>query len=86
MSLFITYSKFNSILSSFNNIQIRTSCKNNKKPLIITKQELKRFIEDCMVSVGTCKQNASILATVLITADERGYYSHGVNRLGSQFI
>lgn len=37
---------------------------------------------DCMTAVGTPEAHASALADVLVAADCRGHYSHGLNRLG----
>lgn len=36
---------------------------------------------DCMTSVGTPKPHAVALADVLVAADTRGHFSHGLNRL-----
>ncbi|XP_017781988.1 PREDICTED: uncharacterized oxidoreductase YjmC isoform X2 [Nicrophorus vespilloides] len=48
---------------------------------VIPLNEGKRFIVDCMVAVGTPKNHADALANLLIEADYRGHYSHGMNRL-----
>ncbi|ODN03478.1 Malate dehydrogenase [Orchesella cincta] len=48
---------------------------------VIPPGEVKRFITDCMMKVGTPKENAEGLADVLVAADTRGHYSHGLNRL-----
>ncbi|VDO53250.1 unnamed protein product [Onchocerca flexuosa] len=53
----------------------------NKKILIIWFQ-VTRYMVDCMVKAGTSKSHAQQLADVLIEADMRGHYSHGLNRLG----
>ncbi|XP_041472820.1 uncharacterized oxidoreductase YjmC-like [Lytechinus variegatus] len=39
------------------------------------------FIERCMVAIGTNPSHASLLAELLVTADRRGHYSHGINRI-----
>lgn len=49
---------------------------------ITTLEEAKRFVADCMKAVGAPEGNASTLAENLITADHRGFYTHGMNRLG----
>lgn len=36
-----------------------------------------------MTAVGTCKEHARQLADVIVEADRRGHYSHGLNRLGT---
>ncbi|KAK4309280.1 hypothetical protein Pmani_019092 [Petrolisthes manimaculis] len=43
--------------------------------------EVLRFIEECMVASGASKPNAACLARVLVAADTRGHYSHGLQRL-----
>jgi LDH2 family malate/lactate/ureidoglycolate dehydrogenase len=35
-----------------------------------------------MLAVGTPRPNAEALANILIEADYRGHYSHGMNRIG----
>ena len=47
------------------------------------KDEMSNFMERCMLSVGTQKSHAQSLAECLITGDDRGHYSHGLNRLGN---
>jgi LDH2 family malate/lactate/ureidoglycolate dehydrogenase len=38
-----------------------------------------------MVKAGTSPDHSRQLADLLIAADQRGHYSHGVNRLGVYF-
>uniref|UniRef100_A0A915KTG8 Malate dehydrogenase n=1 Tax=Romanomermis culicivorax TaxID=13658 RepID=A0A915KTG8_ROMCU len=52
-----------------------------EKQPVIAKEEVKRYMVDCMVKVGTDKSHAEQLADVLIAGDCRGHYSHGLNRL-----
>lgn len=44
-------------------------------------EEVHRYMVDCMTAVGTPKFHATALADVLIAADKRGHFSHGLNRL-----
>ena len=44
--------------------------------------EVASFIKRCMISIGTPEDHASSLADTLVTADYRGHFSHGLNRLG----
>ena len=48
---------------------------------VIALEEVRRFISDTMTAVGTAKDRADLLAEVLVEADYRGHYSHGLNRL-----
>ncbi len=45
--------------------------------------EVTDFIIKCMVAVGTPRTTAEMVAEVLVTADHRGHFSHGLNRLGT---
>jgi LDH2 family malate/lactate/ureidoglycolate dehydrogenase len=48
--------------------------------------EIRRFVVDCMMAVGTPKNNAEKLAENIVEADYRGFYGHGLNRLGTEFL
>lgn len=52
---------------------------------LVSVEESKRFIKDCMLTVGTSSEAASALADLLVEADYRGHFSHGMNRLGLYF-
>ncbi|KAG0729913.1 malate dehydrogenase [Chionoecetes opilio] len=43
--------------------------------------EVRRFISDCLVACGASKENAAAHAEVVVAADVRGHYSHGLQRL-----
>jgi LDH2 family malate/lactate/ureidoglycolate dehydrogenase len=47
--------------------------------------ETRRFVIDCMMAVGAPKNNAEKLAENIVEADYRGFYGHGLNRLGRVF-
>ncbi|OZC06867.1 hypothetical protein X798_06136 [Onchocerca flexuosa] len=64
---------------NFNRNAATTADVNDK---IVAVQEVTRYMVDCMVKAGTSKSHAQQLADVLIEADMRGHYSHGLNRLG----
>ena len=49
---------------------------------VLPRGELHRFVIGCMEAVGTRTEHASDLADLLVAADYRGHYSHGLNRLG----
>ena len=49
--------------------------------IIVKPCEVKRFIEQCMNTVGLESQSAKDLAENLVAADIRGHFSHGLNRL-----
>lgn len=49
--------------------------------LVTPIDEAKKFLINCFESVGTCRENAEIIADNLVEADYRGHYSHGLNRL-----
>lgn len=53
----------------------------NLKRDIIPISEVKRFIVDCFVASNTPKEHAELMADLLVDADYRGHFSHGMNRL-----
>jgi len=54
---------------------------NSGEEFVVSVDEMKEFVIRAMGSVGTDKDHASQLAEALILADQRGHYSHGLNRL-----
>ncbi|XP_069681972.1 uncharacterized oxidoreductase YjmC-like [Periplaneta americana] len=48
---------------------------------VVPVQEAKRFMVDAMTAVGTLHDHAEQLADVLVAADYKGHFSHGLNRL-----
>lgn len=42
---------------------------------------MEKFVTDCMLKSGAKVDHAAQLSDLLVTADARGHYSHGVNRL-----
>ena len=44
--------------------------------------EVRYFVQTCMMQVGAKEEHAASLAELLVSADTRGHYSHGLNRLG----
>lgn len=48
---------------------------------VIAISEAKRFMVDCFVALKTHKKHAEIMADLLVAADCRGHFSHGLNRI-----
>lgn len=48
---------------------------------VVPKEELHSFVVKSMEVVGLQSNKASVLADLLVSADYRGHYSHGLNRL-----
>ena len=44
--------------------------------------EVHDFVKRCMVATGVDESHAVDLANLLVAADTRGHFSHGINRLG----
>lgn len=42
---------------------------------------MQKFVIDCMKAVNANEENGQKVADLLIEADRRGHYSHGLNRL-----
>eukprot|EP00040_Diaphanoeca_grandis_P030500 m.180316 g.180316 ORF g.180316 m.180316 type:complete len:452 (+) comp32017_c0_seq1:265-1620(+) len=51
------------------------------KTITIQRKDLQLLVSECLVKVGATIENADMVASVLVAADERGIPSHGVNRL-----
>lgn len=49
---------------------------------LVPLDEARRFIRECMTAAGASENNAALMANLLAEADDRGHYSHGMNRLG----
>ncbi|XP_064617592.1 uncharacterized oxidoreductase YjmC-like isoform X2 [Liolophura sinensis] len=50
---------------------------------VVPLEELRAFVVRCMEAVGTRTDHSEALAELLVTADHRGHFSHGLNRLDS---
>ncbi|ESO82499.1 hypothetical protein LOTGIDRAFT_223255 [Lottia gigantea] len=48
---------------------------------VVKREEFHAFVVRCMESAGTKTDHAKSLANLLVAADYRGHYSHGLNRL-----
>ena len=59
-----------------------SSATTSTESVVISRDKIRKFIEDCTQAVKTKPSHGSQLAQVLIAADYRGHFSHGVNRLG----
>lgn len=49
---------------------------------LVVVSEVTGFVQRCMEAVGAAAPHAASLAEVILAADKRGHYSHGLNRLG----
>lgn len=49
--------------------------------IVVQREEIHGFVVRCLTAVGAVEKYAQTFADCLITADYRGHYSHGVNRL-----
>lgn len=56
-------------------------CAGDLKRDFIKITEIKRFMVDCFVASNTPKNHAEMMADLLVAADYRGHFSHGMNRL-----
>lgn len=53
----------------------------NQESMIIQAPALRRFVRDALIAAGLTPSNAEIASDVLVTADEFGVTTHGVNLL-----
>lgn len=56
------------------------------KEAVVLKDELHSFVVRSMEAVGLKPDRGSVLADLLVSADYRGHYSHGLNRLGNKLF
>ncbi|XP_046999466.1 uncharacterized oxidoreductase YjmC-like [Schistocerca americana] len=49
--------------------------------VVVPVAEAHRFMADCMKAVGASTDNAAAMADLLVAADQKGHFSHGMNRL-----
>lgn len=50
---------------------------------LVNVEEVSKFVQRCMCRVGTNPDHARQLAELIVAADSRGHFSHGLNRLGN---
>nr|CRZ23024.1 Bm6087 [Brugia malayi] len=74
--------KRSKIFNSTSNLNRNVTTTVNADDKIIAIQEVTRYMIQCMIKTGTSESHAKQLADVLVAADIRGHYSHGLNRLG----
>lgn len=55
------------------------------KFVTVAAEELFNFVVRCAERAGAKKPHAESLAELLVAADTRGHFSHGLNRLGKCF-
>nr|XP_031832816.1 uncharacterized protein LOC116427058 isoform X1 [Nomia melanderi] len=48
---------------------------------VVPKDEVVRFVRDCLCKVGTTSEDGQVVGHHLMTADYCGHFSHGLNRL-----
>jgi hypothetical protein len=53
---------------------------------LVTTREVRRFITSSLRAAGGGAGQCEDLADILVAADTRGHYSHGLNRLGKKTI
>lgn len=49
--------------------------------MVVPKEDVVRFINECMCKVGATPESGEIVGHHLMTADYRGHFSHGMNRV-----
>ena len=83
-----TLSRFLELLTSSSPLRARTVAagmtstgNQDYDQKVIPKDEVIRFIEECMCKAGTTKEDGRAVGHHLMTADYRGHFSHGMNRM-----
>ena len=52
----------------------------------ITETDMLDFMSTCLKKAGASASHADIVSQVLVSADKRGIYSHGINKLGKTYF
>ena len=52
---------------------------------VVSRDDITAFVVRCMEAVGSKKDHAEALAELIMMADYRGHYSHGLNRIGGLY-
>ena len=65
--------------------RMASACTEPSAERVVRKQEVQRFIADCMRKAGASAADAEAVAHHLMTADYRGHFSHGMNRMQMYF-
>ena len=50
---------------------------------LVQTTEVLTFVSKCIEAAGGTSEHAHSLAEVILAADRRGHFSHGLNRLGT---
>lgn len=58
---------------------ITTSCSSDS--MVVPREEVIRYVADSLVKVGASEEDAIAVGEHLFTADYRGHFSHGMNRM-----
>ena len=53
-----------------------------EKKVIVPVENLRKFTQSVIVKAGAKESHAEALAELIVSADHRGHFSHGLNRLG----
>ncbi|XP_020278475.1 uncharacterized protein LOC109852065 [Pseudomyrmex gracilis] len=73
-----TFSVFRTVVAGSRMMRADTQDYDQK---VVPKDEVIRFIVDCMCKAGTTSEDAFTVGHHLMTADYRGHFSHGMNRM-----
>ncbi|XP_011641057.1 uncharacterized protein LOC105429639 [Pogonomyrmex barbatus] len=81
----VSFSRFLKLLTNTSTLRTvtrmaSTGCQDHDQK-VVPKDEVIRFIEECMCKAGTTVEDARIVGHHLMTADYRGHFSHGMNRM-----
>ncbi|KAG7210346.1 hypothetical protein KM043_011883 [Ampulex compressa] len=59
----------------------RMASQHCEEAMVVAKDEVVRFVQDCMCKAGTTAEDAHVVGHHLMIADYRGHFSHGMNRM-----
>ncbi|CAK9833691.1 Malate dehydrogenase [Anthophora retusa] len=65
----------------FNSAILRMASSQTTDQMVVPKEDVVRFIAECLTKSGTTPEDGQTVAHHLMTADYRGHFSHGLNRM-----
>ncbi|XP_076241559.1 putative oxidoreductase YjmC [Calliopsis andreniformis] len=62
-------------------VRSMAACQMSKEETVVPKDEVVRFVGECLCKVGASAEDGKVVGHHLMTADYCGHFSHGMNRL-----
>ncbi|PVD29457.1 hypothetical protein C0Q70_08708 [Pomacea canaliculata] len=70
-------------MTTWEQLAKQTTVVDDNSDVIVPRDEVHAFCMRCLQKVGAVTEHAEAMAELIVAADYRGHYSHGLNRLGT---